>query len=220
MTEKTGHFSSSAAAQDLPPEIPVFPLTGVLLLPRGQLPLNIFEPRYLAMVDDAMRTHRLIGMIQPTGDEANKLFSIGCAGKITQYEETGDGRYLITLTGVSRFKVIREHPLEKGYRRVSVTWTPFEHDLEQVSCLDMDREKLTHLLRHYFDQEGLSADWDTVAAVADERLITALAMVCPFEPAEKQALLEAACCKTRAKLFFTMLEMAICPAGCKADKAH
>lgn len=201
--------------EDLPAVIPVFPLTGVLLLPRGQLPLNVFEPRYLAMVEDALKTDRLIGMIQPKNMGEPDLFDIGCAGRITQFEETDDGRYLVTLSGVCRFKIIKEEAQQKGYRRVSVSWSGFEKDMEHMSCLDIDRSKLTTLLKSYFTQEGLSADWDTVQSVADERLMTALAMVCPLEPGEKQALLEAPCCKTRAQLFFTLVEMALCPGGHK-----
>ena len=199
----------------LPQEIPVFPLTGVLLLPRGQLPLNIFEPRYLAMVDDALKSNRIIGVIQPrdfqqgmTSDKA-PLFGVGCAGKITAFEETDDGRYLVTLTGVSRFHVAQETGMHRGYRRAGVNWSSFTDDLNNHDCLGIDRAHLKGLLRSYFDIEGLSCSWDSIDGASDDKLITALSMICPLDPGEKQALLEAACCRTRAKMFMTMLEMSV-----------
>lgn len=199
----------------LPQEIPVFPLTGVLLLPRGQLPLNIFEPRYLAMVNDALRGDRMIGVIQPRdfqqGMTGNKtpLFTTGCVGRITSFEETEDGRYLITLTGISRFHIDQELALVQGYRRARVKWDNFTDDLQAHDCLGIDRNQLKDLLRHYFNLEGLSCSWDMIDGASDDKLITALSMICPLDPGEKQALLEAACCRTRAKMFMTMLEMAV-----------
>lgn len=203
----------------LPEEIPVFPLTGVLLLPRGQLPLNIFEPRYIAMFDDALRTNRMIGVIQPrdfaTGlisdaaPDKSPLFQTGCAGRITAFEETDDGRYLATLTGISRFNVAQELPLQNGYRRARVSWGAFTEDLAAPHGLGIDRNHLKDLLRSYFSMEGLSCNWDSIDGASDDKLITALSMICPLEPGEKQALLEAACCRTRAKMFMTMLEMAV-----------
>lgn len=205
---------------ELPSVIPIFPLAGVLLLPRGQLPLNIFEDRYLAMVNDALKSDRIIGMIQPrSADNTNDLFHIGCAGRITQFEETDDGRYHITLSGLCRFRVLKEQQTGRPYRSISASWLGFEKDMESMSCLDIDRSRLTTLLKSYFTQEGLSANWETVQSVADERLMTALAMVCPLEANEKQALLEAPCCKTRAQLFFTLVEMALCSVN-KSDKPN
>jgi len=189
----------------LPGELRIFPLSGVLLLPRGQLPLNIFEPRYVAMVDDAIRGSRLIGMIQP--DEAGELYSVGCAGRITSYNETPDGRYEIVLTGVTRFKIEEELGQKSGYRRANVVWADFKGDLEPMGCLDMDRARLKNLLKDYFHHQGLTCSWDAVDNAGDEKLITSLAMICPFDAHEKQALLEAPCCKARAKLFMTLLEM-------------
>lgn len=199
----------------LPQEIPVFPLTGVLLLPRGQLPLNIFEPRYIAMTEDALRSDRLIGVIQPRDFQQNMtdghspLFATGCAGKITSFEETEDGRYLITLTGISRFQLVSEAGLHNGYRRARVNWAPFAADLQTHDYLGIDRNHLRDLLRSYFDMEGLSCSWDTIDGASDDKLITALSMICPLDPGEKQALLEAECCRTRARMFMTMLEMAV-----------
>lgn len=201
----------------LPNEIPVFPLEGVLLLPAGQLPLNIFEDRYLAMVEDVFKTNRMIGMIQPK-DGGDKLFDIGCAGRVTAFEETDDGRYLITLKGVSRFKMSAELPQKRGYRRFNVAWNEYENDLKPESCLDLDRAHLRQLLSNYFEMQQISCDWDSMDGVADGKLITCLSMICPFDSNEKQALLEADCCRKRAELFMTMLEMAVrdhaCSGGC------
>lgn len=192
--------------ETLPETLPVFPLGGVLLLPRGNLPLNIFEPRYIAMVDEALGSHRLIGMVQARKD--GTLYDVGCAGRISSYHETNDGRYEIVLTGLCRFKLVEELPQTNGYRRARSEWNDYRSDLEPMGCLDMDRAKLNNLLKSYFEQQGLTCSWDAVDCASDEKLITTLAMVCPFEPHEKQALLEAHCCKERAQLFMTLLEMA------------
>lgn len=197
---------------DLPDDLPIFPLEGVLLLPKGQLPLNIFEPRYLAMIEEALATkHRMIGMIQPRTD--GSLYEIGCAGRITTFDETPDGRYLVSLNGIVRFKVVRELDQKNGFRRVRPDWSFFEKDMSEGAALDIDRTKLLHLLENFFEQHGLSCDWSIVKDTPDDRLMTCLSMVCPFEAGEKQALLEAGCCGERAKLFMTMLEIAAarCP---------
>ena len=224
----TSASTPTAAPAALPQEIPVFPLTGVLLLPRGQLPLNIFEPRYLAMMEDALKGDRIIGVIQPRGfqqgmtSEKAPLFATGCAGRITSFEETEDHRYLITLTGVSRFHVAAETPSQRGYRRARVNWEPFADDLHAHDCLGIDRAHLKGLLRSYFDIEGLSCSWDSIDGASDDKLITALSMICPLDPGEKQALLEAACCRSRAKMFMTMLEMAVHndKGGCDCGGRH
>jgi len=198
--------SPAPSALDLPDEIPVFPLAGVLLLPRGQLPLNIFEPRYLAMVDDALKSHRLIGMIQPRED--GSLFTTGCAGKITSFNETDDGRYEITLKGLSRFVIGLELPYaHAGYRRVRANWSDFPKDTDPVGHLNLDRNRLKDLLRNYFDIEGMDCEWSAMDTVSDDNLITCLSMVCPLDASEKQALLEARCGNTRSELFMTLLEM-------------
>lgn len=204
---------------DLPDDLPIFPLPGVLLLPRGQLPLNIFEPRYLAMIDEALRTpHRLIGMIQPREDGA--LYDIGCAGRITTFDETPDGRYLVSLSGLVRFRVVRERDQKNGYRRIEPDWTPFEKDMQPGNALDIDRERLLILLENFFDQHDLSCDWSVVKDTPDDRLMTCLAMICPFEAEEKQALLEAGCCGHRAKLFMAMLEIAASRRVAPLDTKH
>jgi len=209
----TGGYS---ATSDLPHGLPIFPLPGVLLLPRGRLPLNIFEKRYLAMFDDALGGERLIGMIQPSDARANDpapaLFSVGCAGRITSFSETGDGRYLVALDGVARFKITEELPLCRGYRRVTPDWAPFGADLAEDNGT-VDRHRLIELLQAYFRQQSLSANWDAIGQAPDERLVTSLAMICPFEPPEKQALLEAGCLSDRARLMMSLLEIAIAGHG-------
>lgn len=221
----------AARIQDLPDTIAVFPLSGVLLLPGGQLPLNIFEPRYVQMVNDAMSGERLIGMIQPNimGNTANSapeksepsaLQRIGCAGKITEFSETEDGRYLITLTGISRFTVKEELQKNTPYRQVRADWSGFSDDLASRGCLGLDRNHLHTLLKTYFVKEELECDWQTVEQTSDNKLITCLSMICPFDALEKQALLEAECCRTRGKMFIAMLEMAISNSAGKAGTQH
>ncbi|MGE4218704.1 MAG: LON peptidase substrate-binding domain-containing protein [Alphaproteobacteria bacterium] len=197
--------------EDLPPTIPIFPLTGVLLLARGRLPLNVFEPRYLAMTADAMRSDRLIGMIQPQTPESGVLappvYRTGCAGRIVSFEETDDGRYLITLKGVCRFDVQTELETIRGYRRMQVDWTPYREDFTvEDSCID--RERLFAALTQYFTNEGIQADWEAIRETPDDKLVTALAMLCPFEPREKQALLETADLRERGQVLTALVEMA------------
>ncbi len=200
--------------EDLPGELPIFPLGGVLLLPRGQLPLNIFEPRYVAMVDSALSGHRLIGMVQTKDD--GSLYNVGCAGKITSFNEAPDGRYEIVLTGLCRFRFYGELSQVNGHRRVNPVWDEYGRDMDSMTCLDIDRAKLRKLLKNYFEQQGLTCSWDAVDQASDEKLMTTLTMICPFEAKEKQALLEAPCCRERAKLFMTLLEMECTgPCGCK-----
>ncbi len=194
----------------LPDAIPVFPLSGVLLLPRGNLPLNIFEPRYLAMVEDSLKVDRMIGMIQPREDAAHPaLYQTGCMGKITAFEETKDGRYLITLTGISRFHIKTELEMKNGYRRIAPDWSPFTHDFEEMECLELDRPALKEMLGHYFKQQGLECDTAAIDNAPDDKLITCLSMICPFDPSEKQALLEAKCCRERARKLMTLLKISV-----------
>ncbi len=201
--------------EDLPAELPVFPLTGVLLLPRGRLPLNISDPRYLAMTRDALAPPRLVGMIQPLspdgdGDVQAKpaLYGIGCAGRIASFSETDDSRFLMTLAGVARFEVEAELPMRSGYRRVIPRWDRFKGDLATDPGA-VDRKALLSSLKPYFESRGLKADWQLVEKTEDERLIAMLAMVCPFAPPEKQALLEAPGVKARAELLQGLIEMAL-----------
>ncbi|MEM7650524.1 MAG: LON peptidase substrate-binding domain-containing protein [Pseudomonadota bacterium] len=204
--------------KDLPQSLPVFPLRSAFLLPTGQLPLNIFEPRYVQMVEDALSSNRMIGMIQPADDaDTPKLSKTGCAGKITEFNEVGDGRFLITLSGVYRFDVIEELESTRLYRMVQPDWAPYENDASEDRCIDINRDKLKSLLKNYFKQQSMECDWSAFDGTPDGHLITCLSMVCPLESTEKQALLEAPCCKTRANLFMGMLEMAVKSDGASAS---
>ena len=201
-------------AADLPGTIPVFPLPGALLLPRARLPLHIFEPRYLAMLDDTMKTsHRLIGMVQPRevpGSDVRRLHAIGCAGRLTQFSETEDGRYMITLSGISRFRIQEEVTGFTPYRRCDVSWEGFSRDLGPTeNDPGFDRESFLTLLGRYFDALSLSTDWDSMKEAEDELLINSLSMLCPFDPEEKQALLEAPSLTTRRETLVTLLEFAL-----------
>lgn len=205
-------MSERRNAANLPAILPIFPLTGVLLLPRGKLPLRIFEPRYLAMTRDAIAGDRLIGMVQPSDPTAAgdnpPVYPKGCAGRITSFSETENGLYLITLTGVCRFRIRDELPLLEGYRRIVPDWSEFAHDLEAEDEVALDRERLLRGLKGYFQQHQISADWDAINSVPGERLVTSVAMNCPFDPSEKQALLEAADLDERARLLMAIVEMA------------
>lgn len=198
-------------AADLPQVIPVFPLAGVLLLPRGQLPLNIFEPRYLNMVDDAMAGDRIIGMLQPAGGPRRlpSLSPVGCAGRITSFAETSDGRYLITLTGCSRFRVQSELPVQTPYRQVRAQFGPFEADLTAPPAGEggLDRENLLEALKAYLETRGLDIDWETAETAPPEALVNSLAMALPFDPPEKQALLEAPDLDGRATVLTALMRI-------------
>jgi hypothetical protein len=199
---------------ELPKTIPVFPLPGALLLPRGQMPLNIFEPRYLAMVDDALRDgHRLIGMIQPdinhTRDETKPvLFKVGCVGRITQLAESGDGRYILELTGVARFKVVEEITALTAYRQCKVDFFPYADDFVARKGEDADdRAALLDVLTDFLEANNLKVDWEGIESAPNEALVNALAMMSPYGPAEKQAMLEAPDLKTRAEILIAVTEM-------------
>lgn len=198
---------------DCPETMAVFPLPGALLLPRGQIPLNIFEPRYLAMVDDALRGHRVIGMIQPDEERpaiggAPGLFAVGCAGRITQFAETGDGRYLITLTGIARFRLVEELTAMTPYRQARVDFSGFPGDFTpRLGEAEVDREALVSTLRDFADANRLGIDWDGVESAPNEALVNALAMLSPFGPREKQALLEAADLKARGDLLVALTQI-------------
>jgi uncharacterized protein len=200
--------------EDVADVIPVFPLAGALLLPRGQMPLNIFEPRYLAMIDDALRSGlRLIGMIQPDtthpGPESKpNLFHVGCVGRITQIAETGDGRYLLQLTGISRFHVEEELAVDTPYRQCRVSYRPFIDDFTPRKGEDaVDRKTLLHSLSEFLKANNLKADWQGIENAPNEALVNALAMMSPYGSAEKQALLEAADLKTRAEILVALTEI-------------
>jgi len=220
----------------LPQVIPIFPLSGVLLLPGGKMPLNIFEPRYLAMVGDAIAGSRVIGLIQPMKSEAGEegkpgeasvsgepvptgagsvgdaaaVYPTGCAGRITQFSETEDGRYLLTLSGLCRFSVIKELPLHRGYRRVIPGWTDFEADMAAAPApAAIDRDRMVRALKSYFQLNEINANWDAIRDTPDDRLVTSLSMICPFAPSEKQALLECPDTNERARVLTALMEMAL-----------
>jgi Lon protease-like protein len=209
---------------DLPAVIPVFPLAGALLLPRGQMPLNIFEPRYLAMVDDVLaERHRLIGMIQPDaahpGPEARpNLYRVGCVGRITQVAETGDGRYLLELTGIARFRIEEELGVITAYRQCRVSFAPFADDfIARRGEEEVDRQALLAALSAFLKANKLKADWDGIENAPNEALVNALAMMSPYGAAEKQALLEAPDLKTRAEILVAVTEIEIAKGGNQDD---
>jgi len=207
--------------QDLPTVIPVFPLPGALLLPRGRMPLNIFEPRYLEMIDDVLRGDRVVGMIQPqlSGDptdaEADPLLcQVGCIGRLVSYQETGDGRYMITLTGVVRFKVVEEVERVTPYRQCRITTEPFLDDYTPHFGEDaVDRTLLLETFKAYLEANELETDWDSLDRASNEALVNALSMLSPYGPAEKQALLEAPDLKSRAETLIAMTEIDLARGG-------
>jgi len=205
------------ALADLPDVIPVFPLPGAVLLPRARLPLNIFEPRYLAMLDDALRSdHRLIGMVQPFegAGPTPRLHAIGCAGRVTSLSETEDGRYLIALTGVSRFRISAELEGFAPYRRVRAAWSDFAADLGPAEADDgICRETLLGVLRRYFKAAKLASDWSSLREAETELLVNSLSMMCPFSVEEKQALLEAPRLADRAETLTALMQFAIAAGG-------
>jgi len=232
MSEDTNPFDPRP--DELPATLPIFPLPGVLLLPGGRLPLNVFEPRYLTLVRTALAEARMIGMVQPAdsespeggafacqtageaggeGDAASDpgsapVYRVGCAGRIVSFSETKDGRFLITLRGVARFRIAREHPTREGVRRVAPAFDQYLADLKPHRPR-FDRTRLLEALAGYFEQQGIEADWDAISNAPDCHLVTSLAMVCPFSAGEKQALLEAPDITLRAQAMTSMLEMAI-----------
>lgn len=207
-------FRRYVRTEDLAPVIPVFPLTGAVLLPRGTLPLNIFEPRYLKMVDDAMRGNRLIGMVQPRTPEsfggAPELFEIGGVGRITSYSETENARFQIMLTGLCRFRIASELEVTTPYRQVRADYESFAGDLiePEDTMNEAQRTRLLKMLKVYLSARHLDADWPSIKRAPAEHLINALAMICPFEPLEKQALLEAPSLSDRADTLIALIAMA------------
>lgn len=210
MTEP--HRVAPITEMALPAILPLFVLPSILLLPRGRLPLNIFEPRYRAMIEDAMGQGRLIGVIQqrmPQDEGAiPQLYQVGCVGKIMTFSETEKGNYLISLQGVCRFAIAEELALQQGYRRVRPDWTAYREDMAEPSHGVIERGRLFAALRNYFKLHGIMANWDVIQETADEQLLISLAMTCPFAPWEHQALLEASSLADRARLLLSLIEMA------------
>ncbi|WP_169543887.1 LON peptidase substrate-binding domain-containing protein [Sneathiella aquimaris] len=202
---------TTSGLDELPTILPVFPLTGALLLTTGQLPLNIFEPRYLDMVRDAMETHRVIGIIQPKDPEdvshEPDLYTIGCAGKICEFSEQQNGTIHITVEGICRFRMEDELDRLTKYRQVQADYSPFQHDLISATERSVDREALQSVLKHFLEFENEEEDWEALNNLADDNLVNSLSMICPFSPAEKQALLEAENVIARAELLISLLTM-------------
>ncbi|MEX0838697.1 MAG: LON peptidase substrate-binding domain-containing protein [Parvibaculum sp.] len=215
-----GYTDRYRTTADLPGTIPVFPLAGAILLPRGQLPLNIFETRYLKMIDDAVRGERIVGMVQPDGDEAiiasqiegrrPPLCATGCAGRITSFAETDDGRMIITLTGICRFRLATELRTLTPYRQFEVEWEEFAHDLIPGHGQDeVARERLLEVLKEYLDTHGLQADWRAIKLSSNETLVNSLCTISPYGPREKQALLEARTLEDRNQMLIALTEKAL-----------
>jgi len=206
--------TATAESEPLPSVISIFPLAGALLLPRAELPLNIFEPRYLTMLGDVLEGAGVIGMVQPRdeSDDAEEpaVFAVGCAGRVTACSETEDGRNLITLEGLRRFQIVEELERTTPYRQAKVDYTPFESDaLTPLASAGIDRDGLLARLTPYLEQQELEADWSSIEDASDEALVNALAMMCPFAAAEKQALLEADSLKERVQIMMTLMDFAL-----------
>lgn len=221
---KVGNCSYNAP-EDLPAVIPVFPLPAALLLPRAELPLNIFEPRYVAMIDAALAGARVIGMIQPDEDKAPgslgpMLCKVGCAGRVTSFAETGDGRYMVTLTGISRFVVVEELAGGTLFRQCRVSAALFASDFAQAANdREVDRGSVLKTFRDYLEAHNLEADWDSVGRASNETLVNTLAMMAPFGTAEKQALLEAPDLRARAETLVALTEMSLARQGGGASRS-
>ena len=204
--------------EDLPSEFAVFPLPGALLLPRGRLPLNIFEPRYVAMVEDCFANGRMFAMIQPDPSHPDTshgpaLYRVGCLGRLSSFGETDDGRFLIALAGLARYTIASEIDMRRGYRRVIGDFSRFRADMGKPQDLAFDRDGMLAALRGYFARQNAEPNWDAIARLSDEALVVTLAMVCPFEPIEKQALLEAPSEAERAETLLALLRMGAADPG-------
>lgn len=220
MTDKRGSgaavFNGDASIEDLlPMEIPIFPLAGVLLLPGATLPLNIFEPRYLNMVEDSLGQGRIIGMVQPkvAGIESPEgepeIYETGCAGRMISFAETGDGRFSITLLGLCRFHIKEELPLQSGYRVIRPDYSSFFDDLDDDNYTVKDRDTLLKIVEAYFVANGIDSDWSTIESADDASLVTTLSMLCPFDPSEKQALLECENTTSRGQLLGNLMTLSL-----------
>lgn len=218
--------------EDLPQELAIFPLSGALLLPWGRLPLNIFEPRYLNMTLDALKAGRIFGMIQPDYDKTPRdklvtdkmaeetepaIYGIGCAGRIASFEETEDGRLLIMVKGLARFRVVKEIEGAGGYRRVRAAFDDFKADMEPPPKFHLDRERLLTYLKPYLESQAMPVSLDVLKGLTDATLVTSLCMICPFDPREKQALLEAGAMAERATALIKLLQMGVFDSGGAPD---
>jgi uncharacterized protein len=207
--------NSDALTAGLPQTLAIFPLEGALLLPHGQLPLHIFEQRYRSMIEEALGNARMLGMIQPRVRHEHPIpddvdvFDTGCAGRIISFAETEDGRFVITLRGVCRFRIAEELPLYRGFRRVVPDFAPFHDDLQPASEEGVDRPRLLAAARAFLSMKSIACDWQAAEAASSQALVTSLAMSCPFEPGEKQALLECMSLSDRCGLLISLFEMAM-----------
>lgn len=195
---------------DLPDVLPMFPLSGAVVLPGVQLPLNIFEPRYIALVQAALASDHLIGMVQPRGqsaDEQQEIHRVGCAGRITSYSETNDGRIVLVLTGLCRFKVLDELPMQDGFRRVKPDWQEFALDLEDDEASVAERDQFMGSLRAFCDQRSVEIPWDDISQMADADLVNLLCAHLPLDAEDKQALLETVPLRERATLMRGLMDM-------------
>ncbi len=209
------HEGGNSKSLELPENLPVFPLAGALLLPGCRMPLRIFEPRYLQMVEDAIASNRLIGIVQPLTDDDDafepELQQVGCAGRIASLKQSEGGEYAISLVGVSRFEIVSEVRSDKLYRVIEANWAGLTDTPREGDSARVDREELVANLRTYFDTHGLEANWRAIETSGDEELVNSLAMVCPFEPTEKQALLEAPDLEGRSRLVIALMNMSVLP---------
>jgi hypothetical protein len=216
-----GAAPSSVGFDELPRRLPIFPLAGALLLPGGRLPLNIFEPRYLAMTRDAMAGQRMIGMVQPLEDGGSAarpaVYRTGCAGRITEFSETKNGRFRITLSGVCRFRLVEELAVATPYRQVIASYARFRDDLGPADAAGVDRERLLRVLRAFLEIKGIGAEWGAIDQAPTDLLVNSLAMICPFAAREKQALLEAETLAERARVMTALMEMATLGRGSGSD---
>ena len=225
--------------EDLPNDLAIFPLPGALVLPGGRLPLNIFEPRYLNLALDALKSQRIFGMIQPDQTKLNRarmtaeqagsdsniitlkteppIYAVGCAGRIASFEETDDGRILISLKGLVRFRVAEELEGRKGYRRVKPVYDEFKSDMEPAPKIELDHDALIDVLKPYLDAQGMKVNLDVIKNLSDSTLVTSLCMICPFDPREKQALLESPTLQHRAETLTALLRMGVFDASGKPD---
>jgi Lon protease-like protein len=221
--------------EDLPEIIPVFPLPRALLLPGGRLPLNIFEPRYLNMVLDSLGAGRIFGMVQPDQEHTAKLekqenggsvvklhpepvlFQVGCTGRVSSLEETDDGRLLITLKGLARYRIVEEVEGRRGYRRARVSYDDYKNDMQPPPHFELDRPLLMERLKPYLDAQGMRINLDAIKGLSENTLVTSLCMICPFDPREKQALLEAPSMEARAATLLALLQMGVFGNGGKPE---
>ncbi len=211
--------------EQLPETLPIFPLGGVLLLPRSELPLHIFEQRYRAMTRDALAGDGIIGMVQPVDAEAGgshpPVYPTGCAGRITACRKTDDGRFYFTLIGLCRFRIRDELPLRDGYRRVTADFASYYSDLEEPPARDVvDRVRLLNILNPYCEKHGIAVNGDAIKTASDERLVATLSMLCPFEPNEKQALLEAGTLAERGRVIIALMEMTLLDQRAERHSRH